>query len=72
MPDGQPRLLPHEYVPVEVRPSFAPGQASMPRLSNCRVVPPQLAQRCDEQRSANGYIFERIGKSVAIALRDVG
>eukprot|EP00969_Alexandrium_andersonii_P045327 1990222-Alexandrium_andersonii.AAC.1 len=42
--NGQARQLPHEYIPTETGPRFAPEQIVVLRRSNCRAFFPQLAQ----------------------------
>eukprot|EP00969_Alexandrium_andersonii_P163292 7218521-Alexandrium_andersonii.AAC.1 len=70
--DGRARLLPHEYIPTDVQPRFAPEQVVAIRRSNCRTFCPLLAQWHDEQYEKNKFVFKKVGQAVTITLRHFG
>eukprot|EP00969_Alexandrium_andersonii_P144098 6372152-Alexandrium_andersonii.AAC.1 len=69
---GQARQLPHEYIPTEAWPRFAPEQIVALRRSNCRAFFPQLAQWYSELSSPSVRVCKKVGQAVTVALRHFG
>eukprot|EP00969_Alexandrium_andersonii_P014898 651086-Alexandrium_andersonii.AAC.1 len=70
--DGTARQLPREYIPMGTWPVYAPEQVIMLRRSNCRAFFPQLAKWRSELPYQPIIACQRVGISVAIALRHFG